>query len=169
MDGCVCCRLHCNWNICMIIMPPLFIFSQILPLTVSLQETRAASKTITMWAPFLAVTGSTVNVAVRAITSNDWIKSLVAIFAFETLAMPFVSLSEHHFSSKDSAAAAGTTLTGWCFNGCSVSNRCLWCMGNTEEIKSRVAKVRNQKGSTKLNYWIQAYVPLPFKVSCIAH
>lgn len=106
-------------------------FNQRLPLSVSLQESRATSKAVAVWAPFLAITGSTVDVLVGTIASNDRVKSLVAVFALEAFAMPFASLGQHLLSGKDSAATAGTTLTGWCFDGSSVSHCGSWCVGFT--------------------------------------
>lgn len=84
-----------------------------------------------MWAPFLAITGSTVYILVGTIASNDRVKSLVAVFALEAFAMPFASLGQHLLGGKDSATATGTTLTGWCFDGSSVSHRGSWCVGFT--------------------------------------
>lgn len=84
-----------------------------------------------MWAPLFAIAGSTVNVLVGTIASNDRVKSLVAVIALKAFAMPLASLGKHLLGGKDSSATAGTTLTGWCHDGSRVSHGGSWCMGFT--------------------------------------
>lgn len=102
-----------------------------LPLAVSLQETGTTCKSISMGSPFLAITSSTVNILIRTIASDDWVKGLVAVFALEAFLVPFASLGQHHFSSKDRTPTTWATLTRRGFDRGSISNSCLWCMGFT--------------------------------------
>lgn len=90
-----------------------------------------------MWPPFLAVTGPTVNVAIRTVAYDDRVERLGAIFALEAFAMPFASLGKHHFSGKDRTATTWTTLTRRGFNRGSVSDRCLRCVSFTERKMER--------------------------------
>lgn len=79
-----------------------------------------------MRSPLLAVTGLAVDIGVRAIARDDGIQSFRAVFALETLAMPFATLGKHLFGSEDHSSASRATLAGWGLDGSGVDQRCLW-------------------------------------------
>lgn len=93
--------------------------------SVGLQESRTASKTISMWTKLLSVAGLAVNITIRTIASNNWVQGLVAIMTLETLAMPLSSFSKDFFSSEYNSATTRTTFSWWSFDDCGINYRCL--------------------------------------------
>lgn len=63
-----------------------------------------------MRTPLLAVASLAVDVLVRAITSDDRVQGLVAVFALEALAMPLATLGQNLLGSEHYTTAAGATL-----------------------------------------------------------
>lgn len=90
-----------------------------------MEEPRAASETISMGAELLAITGLAVNISVGSIACDDGVKRLVAVLAFEALAMPLPALGEDLFGGEDYATATGTALAWRGLDHSGVNHRCL--------------------------------------------
>lgn len=114
----------------------------ITPLGISLEETRTTSKSIAMRTPLLAITSSTVNILVRPITSYDRVQSLFAVIALEAFFMPFSSLGQHHFSSKNGSTTTWTAFTFRSLDWSSIGYRCFWSMRFAIETLRKIDKIK---------------------------
>lgn len=89
-----------------------------------MEEPRAASETITVGAELLAITGLAVNISVGSIACDDGVKRLVAVLAFEALAMPLPAFGEDLFGGEDYTTTTGTTLAWRGLNYSGIDHRC---------------------------------------------
>lgn len=102
-----------------------------------MQKARAASETVAVWSPFLAVAGLAVNVGVGAVASVDGVQRLGAVVALEALAMPLSSFGQDFFGSEHYPAAARTSLSRLCLDGSSIDDSSLGCLVATRSDYSK--------------------------------
>lgn len=84
----------------------------ILGQAISLQEAGAASESIAVGTPLLAVAGAAVDVAIGSIAGVDRVQGLVAVLAVEALLVPLATLRQLLLGGIDDATATRATLTG---------------------------------------------------------
>lgn len=91
--------------------------------SISLEESRAAGKTVAVGSPLLAVAGLAVDVPVRAVAGYDRVEGLGAVPALEALPVPLAALGQHLLRGEDDPAAAGAALARRCLDRGSVDDR----------------------------------------------